>query len=82
MAWLLILGAVALAGYRYSLWRHPFRPCPRCKGRKGHNAAVFTGAYGNCWKCGGKGQFPRAGLKILAPSTYRAITSGQHGKNY
>lgn len=80
---LLVLIVLAVAGaYGFSLWRHPYRPCPRCRGRKSHFATAFTGAYGRCWRCKGKGEFPRLGVRLLMPRTVKAIQDGRKGRNY
>jgi hypothetical protein len=83
MGWLLLAAVIAAGAYRYSLWRHPYRPCPRgCKSGSHVDTAVFRKAFGNCWYCHGKGKKVRWGVRLLAPGTYRDITAGRHGRNY
>lgn len=85
MAVVVIIAAViiAFAVYRYSIWRRPMRPCKRCGGSsRNTDTTLFRGASGRCWRCGGKGQLPRLGVRVLMPSTYQDIKDGQTGKNY
>lgn len=60
MVTLILLGFAALAVYCVSVWRHPHKPCPRCRGRgvnKGSNAKRF----GRCRRCAGNKQVQRFG---------------------
>lgn len=78
-----ILLIIAIAGgiYGYSLWRHPYTPCKRCRGGDVNNP-IWRTAFGNCWKCGGRGQFPRLGVRIFMHGTAKAISARKHGRNY
>ena len=49
----------------YYLWRldvrhHPYRPCPRCGGKR-MNAGSSASRWGLCRKCGGRGAVRRYG---------------------
>ncbi len=82
MIWVLAVLAVAGA-YRYSLWRRPYRKCPRgCRSGDHVDTTLFKGAFGNCWFCHGKGKRVRLGVRLLMPGTAAAIRDGKHGRNY
>jgi hypothetical protein len=66
--------------YLWSLWRDPWRPCRRCGGSKVHRGRIWTGTSGRCTGCGGEGQFPRLGVKLLTPGRARALAAGQRDR--
>lgn len=55
------LAIISVAGYRVSLWMHPFRRCRRCAGTGKHRGVIFLRAYRLCRVCGGNGRRPRFG---------------------
>jgi len=64
MAQTILIVLIIIAGYVVSLYRWPFRPCPRCNGtsrNKGSNRKRF----GQCRRCGGKGSMRRIGAKTV-----------------
>ena len=80
---LILLGLAAAAVYRYSLWRHPYRKCPRgCKGGDHVDTTVFRGTFGRCLLCHGSGKSIRLGVRLFTPGTAREIRAGRHGRNY
>ena len=79
----LTVTAGGLTAYWWSLKRHPYRPCPRCHGRKAHIDTTFLpGTGGRCLFCKGEGLLPRLGVRIFRRSDYRAIRAGKKGKYY
>ena len=68
MTALVITGLVL--GYLAHLYRHPFGPCRRCKGRK-TNRGSSRRSWGKCKGCGGTGERQRLGSRQL----HRAVRS-------
>ena len=62
---LLLLAIVWLVGYLVSCTRHPYRDCPTCGDSKREYGALYSKAYRECQKCGGKGRVVRAGARYL-----------------
>ena len=61
------LAAIIAAAATWWLWHayfHPFRPCPRCKG-KGTNRGSTRRRFGNCTRCGGSKHVQRLGSKTV-----------------
>jgi len=54
-----LIVVLALAGWRISLWLHPYRTCGACNGAGETFGRVFTRSRGACRGCGGTGQVPR-----------------------
>jgi hypothetical protein len=71
-----------IAVYALSLWWAPYRPCRTCSGSKGHGDIFGNRAYGRCWSCKGTGSHPRWGVRLFRRGTYRAIRSGEKGRNH
>jgi len=69
MQLLLLLSAVVLAGYLFSVRVHPLRKCPVCKMSGRHFGGVFKGNYRRCRKCGGSGQLDRWGARVFFGGT-------------
>jgi DnaJ-class molecular chaperone len=69
MATLLIIGAVGVVGYLFSLRVHPLRKCPTCNMTGRHFGAVFSGGYRRCRSCGGTGRKDRLGVKVFYGGT-------------
>lgn len=86
IAWILA-GLAAGAYYRFDIWRRPSVLCRVCRG-SGANFSHLGGGrhfrrpFGKCWCCDGRKAHSRFAARILAPSQYREVTSGKHGKNY
>ena len=80
---LLVIIAAVLGGgyYAWSLWRRPWRPCPRCHGR-GNRDRVFRYASGACARCENQGRLPRGGVRVFTPGRAKAMTAakGTHRK--
>jgi hypothetical protein len=53
--------AILVAGYRISLWIHPFRRCWRCTGTGKHRGLIMIGTFRLCRVCGGNGRRRRFG---------------------
>jgi len=66
--WILIV-AVLLGGYLFSLKVHPLRKCPVCKMTGRHFGAVFKNNYRRCRKCGGSGRLDRWGTQAFFGGT-------------
>jgi hypothetical protein len=56
----LIIGAFSIYLRRWDVRRHPFRPCPRCGGKR-QNPGSSAQRFGLCRKCGGRGAVLRYG---------------------
>jgi hypothetical protein len=83
MTALALVAVLAVVAYGFSLWRHPYRPCWRCHGSKGHeDTTAWTGTFGRCRICGGSGRRIRWGVVLFRRGTYRAIKAGKKGRNY
>ena len=54
----LVVVIVAFAWWRFSLYLWPYARCRWCRGRKGKGTSFGStkGRWGDCWRCGGKGQ--------------------------
>jgi DnaJ-class molecular chaperone len=79
----LILLAAALAGagaYLVSLRVHPWWPCRSCKGSGKTRDRLWKQARGTCARCGGKGQRPRKGIKVLNPARYERMRQQATGR--
>lgn len=61
------LGGTAFGAYYWSLVRHPWRPCHRCKGTGGHvdTATPWKGTFGSCTCCSGTKKHLRWGVRVL-----------------
>jgi DnaJ-class molecular chaperone len=57
-----IVGAVAVTAWWLNVQRHPIRRCPSCNGSK-RNAGSNSDRWGNCRRCGGKGELRRFGAR-------------------
>ena len=71
-----LLGAVAgvgAASWLGSLVWHPYRPCPRCEGRRGRNVGSKAGRFGRCGKCGGRGEQVRRGARPVRKAIGRPL---------
>lgn len=67
---LAVIGAVYLASLRF----HPWWPCHPCKGTGKTRDRIWAKARGTCRACGGKGQRPRLGIRVLNPDRARTMT--------
>lgn len=57
---------VAIGAYYWSLVRHPWRSCLRCKGTGGHvDTTLFKGKFGSCSCCDGTKKHLRWGVRVL-----------------
>jgi DnaJ-class molecular chaperone len=61
---LLLAGLAAAAGYAVWAYFHPFRTCPRCKG-KGTNRGSTRRRSGHCGRCHGSRQVKTLGARTL-----------------
>lgn len=62
------------AVYLVSLRVHPWWPCRPCRGTGKTRGRVWKRARGTCSACGGKGQRPRLGIRLLNPGRARTMT--------
>jgi hypothetical protein len=64
---LLVVGilAIALGGYVFSLWAHPYTKCRACNGTRRHRGAIFFYASRTCRACRGSGRKLRFGARIF-----------------
>jgi hypothetical protein len=69
---LALIAAAALAGYLAWVWFHPFRPCPRCKG-KGTNRLSTRRRHGPCKRCGGTRHVQALGSRMLHRAARGAV---------
>jgi hypothetical protein len=65
--------AVIAAVYLVSLRFHPWWPCWRCRGTGRTRDRVWKRARGTCPACGGRGQRPRLGIRVLNPDRARRM---------
>lgn len=65
VAVLALLLAVLVVAYRYSLTRHPYTDCRRCKGTGQRRSRIFAHSVGYCPDCTGTGLKPRAGVRLF-----------------
>ena len=74
--WLILLSAAVSGGAAYlvSLRFHPWWPCRACKGTGKTRDRIWKPARGTCSACGGKGQRPRLGIRVLDPDRAQAMT--------
>jgi len=80
-----VLGTVlsgAVLVYLASLLIAPTWPCRSCGGGKTHSDPLGSRARRQCWTCGGRGYYPRAGVRLLRPQVAVGIRNGEHGRNY
>lgn len=59
----IILALTGVGWWLVSLKLHPYKACPRCRGRRGRNRGSTSRAWGRCTACGGKGERLRRGAK-------------------
>ncbi|MGO8886638.1 MAG: hypothetical protein ACLQDY_08905 [Streptosporangiaceae bacterium] len=59
----LVIAAI-VAGYAVWAYFHPYRPCPRCKG-KGTNRGSTGRRSGRCRRCKGSRQVKTLGSRML-----------------
>ena len=69
MSWFLI-GSAVVAWWLWHAWFHPFRPCPRCRG-KGTNRGSGKRRHGACKRCDGTRHVQRIGSRAV----HRAVRS-------
>jgi hypothetical protein len=64
MGVIVLIAIVAIVAYmyywRFDVRRHPYRPCPRCGGKR-RNPGSTARRIGMCRRCGGRGLVPRNG---------------------
>jgi hypothetical protein len=76
----ILLAAVAViiaAFYLLSLRFHPWWPCWRCRGTGKTRDRIWKRARGTCAACGGKGQRPRLGIRVLNPGRAASMTAAK-----
>jgi hypothetical protein len=64
MKFLILIAAIAAVRWVWLLWRHPFAPCRRCKG-KGTNPGSSRKMHGRCRRCKGARERQRFGARWL-----------------
>ena len=60
MTVVVLIAAVIVGLWWFTVQRHPIRRCPSCKGSK-KNAGSNDQRWGICRRCGGKGEIRRFG---------------------
>ena len=70
-----------ITAYLVSLVVYPNRQCASCGGSKRHGLSGSRNSR-HCWKCHGKGEYPRLGVRLFRRDVYAAIRRGEHGRNY
>jgi hypothetical protein len=73
--------AAVIDVYLISLAVYPNRQCASCGGSKRHGLSGSRNSR-HCWKCHGKGEYPRLGVRLFRRDVYAAIRRGEHGRNY
>ena len=76
---LVITVLLVLFGYGTWAYFHPFRPCPRCKGR-GTNRGSTRRRTGPCGRCGGSRQVQTRGSRMLHRAIRGAVRSSRDRK--
>ncbi|WP_143030041.1 hypothetical protein [Pseudonocardia oroxyli] len=56
-----VLVVVLVLGYVVSVFLHPFKVCPSCKGSPRSYGSIYTKSFRNCTRCGGSGRVRRFG---------------------
>lgn len=69
MGFIVLVGAVAVAGYLISLRIHPLNKCRVCKMTGRHYGSVFASNWRRCRACSGTGRKDRLGVKIFFGGT-------------
>jgi hypothetical protein len=83
MGLILVIAAVIMLAYLWSLKRHPYRSCRHCGGSKNHLDKNWQGAFGRCiWCSRTPGIRIRWGVRLLMRGTCRDIRAGNRGKYY
>lgn len=59
-----LIAAALLTLWAGSLYRWPFRQCPRCRGT-GRNHGSVTRRFGTCRRCDGHGRVQRRGSRTV-----------------
>jgi hypothetical protein len=77
-----VLACVFVLAYLGSLTAAPTVRCRSCQGRGDHPDPLGFRGDRACWTCHGRKKYPRAGVRLLRPETYRKIQAGEHGRNY
>ena len=70
---LFVIAVLALAGYAALLWLFPWWPCRRCGGRGKLRDPLRRKAFRTCPSCGGRGQKPRLGVRLLQAARARRM---------
>ncbi len=65
------------AVYLASIWLHPWWPCRACDASGRTRDTIWRSAFGTCGTCGGRGRYPRLGVRVLQPAGARRLTAGQ-----
>lgn len=77
---LVLTGLAAVVGYAAWAYFHPFRPCPRCKG-KGTNRGSTRRRSGRCKRCGGTRQVQARGSRALHRAVRGTVTYRRNRKD-
>ncbi|GAA5045573.1 Zn finger protein HypA/HybF involved in hydrogenase expression [Thermocatellispora tengchongensis] len=62
---LTVLALACAVAYRFSLKRHPYTDCRRCKGTGQRRSRLFAHSFGYCPDCVGTGRKIRLGARLL-----------------
>jgi len=72
---------VIVLAYFVSLYAHPNRQCASCGGGKRHRIGESKNSR-HCWTCGGRGEYPRLGVKLFRRDVTKGLAAGKHGRNW
>ena len=67
------VSVIGSTGWVVSLAWHPYRPCPRCEGRRGRNVGSKPKRFGRCGRCGGRGEQERRGARPVRKAIGRPL---------
>jgi hypothetical protein len=67
------------AGYLISLYAYPNRDCISCDGHKTHGPRGARN-FRFCLTCGGRGRYPRLGVRLFRRDVIRGLEAGKRGR--
>ena len=73
MTGLLVLAVILALVWAVDVALNPKAPCRRCEGHRGRHGLSRPKAYGDCGKCGGRGERVRFGAKAVRKAIGRPL---------
>ncbi len=73
MTALVVFAAVAAAIWVVDVAINPKAPCRRCQGHRGQHGLSRRKAWGDCGKCGGRGERARFGARQVRNAIRRPL---------